>query len=301
MTWRAKFSVGAPLGLLFAALCVAIDALLLSGVLKAVRSEQINLLTFLMGLVLLLSVPLLLVVIYQSISCLTLRYRLDRNGIVVRWAGTEEVIPIRHIQRIVPGDEISGSVVRRQGLRWPGHERGTGRLPGIGRTRFLATRPLEEQLLLVTPGQAFGISPYDSQAFLKAYEVRQELGPNRLLAQETHHVRWLTWSLWADQTAWLLLGAAVVINVGLFGYLSARYPNLDVQLPLHFNAEGMADRIGNKTELFALPIIGLLILGSNLILGLILYRRERAGSYLLWGAAAAVQTLFWLATFSILP
>jgi hypothetical protein len=74
-----------------------------------------------------------------------------------------------------------------------------------------------------------------------------------------------------------------------------------VQLPLHFNAEGMADRIGNKTELFALPIIGLLILGANLILGLILYRRERAGSYLLWGAAAAVQTLFWLATFSILP
>jgi hypothetical protein len=289
------------LGLLFAALCVAIDALLLSGVLKAVRSEQISLLTFLMGLVLLLSVPLLLVVIYQSISCLTLRYRLDRNGIVVRWAGTEEVIPIRHIQRIVPGGEISGTVVRRQGLRWPGHERGTGRLPGIGRTRFLATRPLEEQLLLVTPGQAFGISPYDLQAFLKAYEVRQELGPNRLLAQETHHVRWLTWSLWADQTAWLLLGAAVVINVGLFGYLSARYPNLDVQLPLHFNAEGMADRIGNKTELFALPIIGLLILGANLILGLILYRRERAGSYLLWGAAAAVQTLFWLATFSILP
>ncbi|MGD8820547.1 MAG: DUF1648 domain-containing protein, partial [Anaerolineae bacterium] len=101
--------------------------------------------------------------------------------------------------------------------------------------------------------------------------------------------------------AWLLLGAAIVVNLGLFGYLSARFPGLDVQLPLHFNAEGMVDRIGNKTELFALPIIGLLILGVNLVLGLILYRRERAGSYLLWGAAAAVQTLFWLATFSILP
>ena len=56
-----------------------------------------------------------------------------------------------------------------------------------------------------------------------------------------------------------------------------------------------------KRQLFALPIIGLIILGTNLALGLLLYRRERAGSYLLWGAAAAAQALFWLATFSIVP
>jgi len=74
---------------------------------------------------------------------------------------------------------------------------------------------------------------------------------------------------------------------------------LDLQLPLHFNSLGQADRIGTKTELFALPIIGLIILVTNLVLGLGLYRREKAGSYLLWGAAAAAQTLFWLATFSI--
>jgi hypothetical protein len=54
-------------------------------------------------------------------------------------------------------------------------------------------------------------------------------------------------------------------------------------------------------ELFALPIIGALILATNLILGALLYRRERAGSYLLWGASAAVQALFWLAAFSIIP
>jgi hypothetical protein len=64
---------------------------------------------------------------------------------------------------------------------------------------------------------------------------------------------------------------------------------------------GQPDRIGTKIELFALPIIGLIILGTNLGLGLLLYRRERAGSYLLWGAAAAVQALFWLAAFSIVP
>ena len=66
-------------------------------------------------------------------------------------------------------------------------------------------------------------------------------------------------------------------------------------------ANRLVDRIGPRIELYTLPVIGLIILGTNLVLGLLLYRRERAGSYLLWGAAAAVQALFWLAVLSIVP
>ena len=96
-------------------------------------------------------------------------------------------------------------------------------------------------------------------------------------------------------------GLCAAINLALLGYLSARFPGLDYLLPLHFSNLGQPDRIGTKMELFTLPIIGLIILGTNLILGLALYRSERAGSYVLWGAATAVQALFWLATFSIVP
>jgi len=219
--------------------------------------------------------------------------------VVVRWAGNEQIIPIRDIQQIVPGHELKNPPVRRRGLRWPGHERGAGMVPGIGRTHFLATRGLAQQLLLVTPGLAFAISPDDPEGFLQGLTVRRELGPNRLLERELHKARLLTWPIWRDETAWVLLGAAVAINLALFGYLSIRFPGLDFQLPLHFNNLGQADRIGTKMELFALPIIGLIILGTNLLLGLVLYRRERAGSYLLWGSATAAQALFWLATFSI--
>jgi hypothetical protein len=302
LTWRAKISVGAPLGLLFIGLVVALDAWLLDRLINdSIRSQQIGLLTFVMGLVVLLSVPLLIVLIYQTLSLLTLRYRLDRNGIVIRWVGTEQIIPIHDICSIVAGHQLGDTVVRRRGLRWPGHERGEGQVPGIGRTRFLATRPLTGQLVLLTAGQAFGISPRDPNAFLHAFEARRELGPNRLLERDVRHARWFIWPLWTDQTAWILIGAAVVINLGLFGYLSFRLAGLDLQLPLHFNSQGLADRIGTKMELFALPIIGLIILGTNLVLGLILYRRERAGSYLLWGGAAAAQALFWLAILSIVP
>jgi hypothetical protein len=268
---------------------------------QSIGAQQIGFATFIMGLVVLLSVPVILMLAYHTVSCLTLRYHLDRNGVVVRWFGVEQIIPIRDIQQIIPGGRLGDTVVRRSGLHWMGHERGRGMVPGIGRTSFLATQPLSRQLLLVTPGRAFGISPHDVEGFLKGFEARKQMGPNRLLEQKVRRARWLTWPFWADQTAWLLLGAAAVINLGLFGYLCARFPGLDYGLSLHFNSLGEADRIGTKIELFALPIIGLIILGTNLGLGLALYRRERAGSYLLWGASAAVQALFWLAAFSIVP
>jgi hypothetical protein len=185
--------------------------------------------------------------------------------------------------------------MRRKGVRWPGHERGAGAIPGIGRTLFLSTRPLAGQLLLITPGQALAISPDRPEQFMESLEARQELGPNRILETESRRAPWLTWSLWRDRTAGLVLGAAAVINFGLFAYLCARFPGLDEQMPLHYSSLGFADRIGTKAELFSLPIIGLIILGTNLVLGLLLYRKERAGSYLLWGAAAAAQALFWFA------
>lgn len=302
MTWRAKLSAGPPLGLLSVGLILIVDGWLLNQLINLhIQSRQIGFLSFLMGLIVALSVPALVWLAYQTASGLTLRYYLDRNGVAVRWAGNERIIPIRAIQRIVPGNDPEIAIVRRRGVRWLGHEWGEGMVPNVGQTRFLATRPLAEQLLLVTPGKAVAISPRDADGFLEAFESRRELGPNRLLEQEVRRASWLDWPLWTDRTARVLLGSAAVINVALFGYLSARFPNLDPQLPLHFNSLGYADRIGTKAELLALPIIALIILGTNLILGLLLYKRERAGSYLLWGAAAAAQVLFWLATFSILP
>jgi hypothetical protein len=283
-------------------LVVLLDILLLNWLLRYhIRPLQLSFFSFLLGVILLLSVPVLIFIALQSFECLTLSYRLDRNGVVIRWGGSERVVPIRDIQAIIPGDQLGSSVVDREGVRWPGHERGGGDVPGIGQTRFYATRPLTQQLILVTDGPAIAISPADSQGFLQAYGRRRELGPNRLLDRGIHYSRWLTWSLWTDQAAWVLLGAGLFINVGLFGYLFARFPGLDLQLPLHFNSLGQADRIGTKAELFSLPIIGLIIFCANLVLGLLLYRKARSGSYLLWGASAAAQALLWLATFSIVP
>jgi hypothetical protein len=295
MTWRPKWSMGAVLGLALIGLVLFIDSWLL----RAVLHRPVDGWTFLFGLGVLFSLPMLGVMAYWTAGALTLRYRLNRNAIIIIWAGTQQIIPLTAIQRIVPGTEIPGQVVRRRGLWWPGNYVGWGMVPGLGRTRFFASQPLHQQLLLVTPGVAYGISPRDTDGFQAAFAARRALGPNKRLRHRTRYARWLTRPLWQDRTARLLVGLAVGLNLALFGFLCLRFPRLPPVLALHFNAAGLPDRSGPKHEAFSLPIIGLIILGTNLVLGLLLYRRERAGTYLLWGAAAAAQSLFWLAALSL--
>jgi len=283
------------------ALVVAVNWLLLRRLVgHDIPDQQISLLSFLLGMVVLASLPALAFLAYHTLNCATLRYRLDRNGITIYGIGTQQTIPIGDVRQILPGDQIQGTITHRRGLRWPGCEQGVGRIPGIGVVHFFATRPWPDQLLLLTSGPAFAVSPRTPEQFMKAFAARQELGPNRQLEAEVRRARWLTWPLWTDRTARTLIGAAVIINLGLFAYLSTRFPGLDLVLPLHYDSLGLVDRFGGKMELFALPVIGLIVLGTNLVAGLILYRWERAGAYLLWGSAAAAQVLFWLATLGLL-
>ncbi len=71
----------------------------------------------------------------------------------------------------------------------------------------------------------------------------------------------------------------------MFGMLTFRFPDLSSDLPLHFDVNGLPDRIAPKSGLFALPLIGLLAWLGNLTAGVWIYRRlQRYGAYLLWEA-----------------
>ena len=291
---------------------VALDWLLLSRLFgHDIPSQQINFLSFLLGLLALASLPLLAILAYNTLNCAALRYRVDRNGITIYGTGTQQIIPIGDVRQILMGDQIQGVIIHRRGLRWPGFEQGIGRIPGVGLVHFFGTRPWPNQLLVLTNGPAFAISPRTPERFLQAYAARQELGPNRQLEAGARRAGWLTWPLWTDRTAWTLIGIAVAISLSLFANTCLLFPGLDPQLPLHFqrpegdlitqlSSLGQVDRIGGKIELFGLPVIGLIVLSANLVAGLILYKWERAGALLLWGSAAAVQILFWLATLGLL-
>jgi hypothetical protein len=66
-----------------------------------------------------------------------------------------------------------------------------------------------------------------------------------------------------------------------------------VQIPLHFDAAGMPDRLGPRTQLFAPAFVALSLLIVSAALGTVFYaRRDRLLAFLVWGGNAVIQALF---------
>lgn len=109
------------------------------------------------------------------------------------------------------------------------------------------------------------------------------------------------WELLArDRVGQALVALAALGNATLFAYLWLRFDALPDLIPLHFDSTGLADRIEAKSGIFALPLIGLIVWVSNVVLGIALHRRERAATILLLVGALLVQILLWLAVNSII-
>ncbi len=107
-----------------------------------------------------------------------------------------------------------------------------------------------------------------------------------------------------DRYLWALLIIALVVNLGLFGYLMFEFtrvpPTLPPYVPMHWDNNGDPDRIEQANALFSLAQIGLIVIVGNLGLGAVMYRRERLATYLLATTAIVIQLLLWFAAIQII-
>lgn len=130
--------------------------------------------------------------------------------------------------------------------------------------------------------------------------MKRDLGRSRPSQPEELRGRpSVTFSVWMDPLARLLLILGLIANVALSAYIGLKYRSLPEFLPLHFDASGQVDRIGTRGEIFKLPVIGLIVVVANLVMGFLLHGRERLATYLLFAATILVQVLFWVATLNI--
>jgi Bacterial PH domain/Domain of unknown function (DUF1648) len=268
------------------------------GLVWRVVAGPVNGMTFVCALLSLLSLPAFAVIGYRIYSLTQLRYEFDRNQLVIHTAGSQQIIPTCSIDRLIDGRETDLQV-RMRGLTWPGFYMGQGHVVGVGLTLFYAVHPPQQQMIVVTPTVAYGFSVPNVDEFVEVLATCQELGPSREVHQtsrESAHVRWRIWSdRWAQYT---VLGG-IILNLVLFGLLLFRYPRLPNLLPLHYDITGAVDRIGSRSDVFALPAIGLIVWVTNGFLGMALYRRERVASYIAWSGAAVVQIFFLLTLWRI--
>lgn len=295
MVWKPAKTLGLIGGLVIVLAIIGVDLFLL----QSVWGRGFNLNSYLSTLLLILSGPLLILWVYWYYGLLTLHYWLDRNGLVIACGTVRYIVPMEAIEGIIPGSELK-VLQSFRGIGWPGYLRGQVYVEGLGLVLVHATEPLERQLVVVTDSLCYGISPRDEARFLEDFALRRALGPVRSLPQTVRYARLISLPVWRDRAFWASLILAAIACAALFGLLASRYGALPERIPIHFDAQGEADRIAAKQGLLLIPWIGALTLGVNGLLGLVLHHHERWGARLLAGMSLMIQVVLWIAMWRIL-
>jgi hypothetical protein len=296
MEWLTDKRTGTQMGSLFIIGLIVLDLACLVGI----TTRPVGPLTFILTLIVLATIPMIAVIAYELYGLARSGYNIDRNAVTIQWGSIRQIVPVESIQRIMLGTEVEGGVRGFRGWRWPGLMQGQGELPEADLTVFYASTSLPQQLILVTPSISYAISPADVAGFIESIKARYELGPTQAVEQTTEHPSLFDWPLWSDRVAHYLLITGTTMCLLMFGLVSFRYPQLPPVIPLHDNTLGLPDRNGPATQAFLLPLIGLLALGANTLLGSLFYRREQVAAYLLWGGTIVVQVLLWIGTTNLL-
>jgi hypothetical protein len=234
---------------------------------------------------------------YWTYALATLAYALDRNGLIITWGATQQVIPLGAIERLVPGTAIG--VPRVRGVTWWGCHVGRATIERIGTVLFYSTEQTPDQVLYVmTAERSYALTVEDPAGFAQQVLRRQELGPT---AELTHHVRHSGPSLlgiWSDRTGLALAALAVAAGALVWLQVAARYGSLPETLELHF-PPGQAPPLAGLAErsaILELPQTATVMLLGGLAIGVALHRWERIAGYLMFGVAATVQAVFFVAT-----
>jgi hypothetical protein len=234
---------------------------------------------------------------YWTYALSTLAYTVDRNGLVIHWGATRQVVPLGEIERLIPGTSVG--VPRVRGVSWWGHHVGSATIDRIGPVLFYSTHQSPEQVLYVmTSERAYALSVGDPAAFAQEIQTRQELGPTAEVPHRAERSGAAALSALAgDRTALVLTAAAILGLFAVWLQIALRFPDLNPTIPLHFpphEADPLLPRLP-RSALLELPRIASAVLAVNLVVGLVLYSWERVAGYLMWAGAAAIQAACFVA------
>jgi hypothetical protein len=218
-------------------------------------------------------------IIYRAYALTLASYRLERDGLRLRWGMRAEDIPLLDVEWVRRPGDLARSVGKATDLplprlNWPGAILGSVNARDLGPVEYLVADK-ENILLVATPQRIYAISPEDPQAFLRAFQRTLEMGSlTPLSAVSVLPVAYLS-QIWADRITRGLLVAGFILNLLLL---------VGVSLLL---SRGGANAAGDAQQYFLLPILSTFIYVVDLATGLFFYRRkqQRLIAYLAWGSS----------------
>lgn len=226
-----------------------------------------------------------------------LGYLLSADRLIIRWSGPTETIHLDEIDGIYAGQRL-GRIHRVRGVNWPGYYVGTVRSRTMGALQVFCTDLSVDALSIVTtPERCYVLSPADPPAFRRELIQRIQNAPERgsedVDARDAAE-RWSS-SLPRPLVAGLATGALVLLFAAFVAVVQ-HYPALPETLTLAGRLTGGVETTAPKGELYALPALGAAILALNLLLSVLLQRRERSAPVLLCATAYVVEAVVLLAT-----
>ncbi len=233
----------------------------------------------------------------------SLRYRLTPEKLTIEWLWIRETIPLGRIEGVYGGRRL-GKRAEVAGLSWPGQYIGRTRAEGLGRLKFYGTTLDPSSAVIVATGQGgYALTPAEVEEFRRKLIRQLEVVTAEEIEQapevQTVMPRLLRLTLLRDGVAVGLLAAALLVLMGSFGYVSARFPDLPELMPLHFNYAGEPDLIGPPRDAFRMPLIGLLILGANGVLVAAIHGWLRDAGRVLAAATVFVELVMLIAVLRV--
>jgi len=247
---------------------------------SALRQPAGGFLVLLLLLALLLLAPLPWV-IYRGLALTRAGYRLERDGLRLRWGLRGEDIPLPDIEWVRRPADLAAQLPLPR-LRWPGALLGSVQVADLGPVEFMASGT-ENLLLIATPQRIYAISPENPNAFLRAYQETLEMGSLTPISSSSVLPAAYLSQVWANPLARGLLITGFLLNLVLFIAAGLIIPGRASTSPSGIPA----------AQLILLPILGALIYIVDLLTGLFFYRREEYSviAYIVWISAVVTAGL----------
>lgn len=233
-----------------------------------------------------------LVFAFWAYACYSLRYLVDRDGVTIVWGALRHFVPVGRIESMSMGRGEDRP--RVSGLSWPGLHVGRGEAAGQEALFYSTHRVPEEVLYIHTGTTTYGLSPADPPRFMAEVERFRQSTEESSGVEIVERDIVGGHPIWADRVAQWLALTGVAINLALWGYIFAIYPDLSPSITIEFPPLGEITDVHSRSEILKIPAAALGVLVVNLAAGLFFQWRERAATYLLLSGSVFMQLLFWV-------
>lgn len=228
---------------------------------------------------------------YRLYTLLTVVYRLEREGIRLRWGLRREDLPMEHILG-VERPKTLGMRFPLPPIRWPGSVLGVRKDTVYGEIDFLATNT-RDLVFIVTERKAYAISPHKVEDFIQVFQHFAEMGTLTSLEAVSTPPAQVLAQIWKDKIARILVCVMLLFSLLFLGWVEWRFA-LSPDVEMGFQTPAMSGEMVYSRSWRLLPWLNILFQVVNFFTSLVVMwsKKSIVYAYLVWSIGLISMALF---------